>query len=146
MRNDNFSRQRNSQKEFINQELAEKILNPDSDPDGENLFEYSKEISKEIKVLSSTQLRKYYDEVKKIPNNKDYKYHLKRFIAVFLYSVNKIKNKKNKEVVEKFSESIKNLALVASNNDERYFKRFRDFFEALVAYHTYYKNNNNNKE
>ncbi|QTA38792.1 type III-A CRISPR-associated protein Csm2 [Thermosipho ferrireducens] len=138
---------------IINEELADKILDDKKDPDGQLLFEYSKSLAKliapkkdskngekskkdkkenEKKELSSTQLRKYFSFVKRI-STENYKYELKRFMAVFLYSIKK-KGFSNKEFVD----SIKTLVLKVSEKDEEAFKRFKDFFEALIAYHKYY--------
>jgi CRISPR-associated protein Csm2 len=46
---------------------------------------------------------------------------------------------------QQFSDSIKNLALVTSEKDLKALKRFKDFFESLVAYHKFYNTLNNQR-
>jgi CRISPR-associated protein Csm2 len=127
----------------IDKETAKKILDKNLDRDGNFLFKNSEELAKYIsEYVNSTQLRKYFGEVKKISENEEtFKYEIKRFLAIMLYSVARSIKKYNKEVLENFSKSITNMVQVVSEGDLNYLKRFKDFFEAVVAYYKFYNPN-----
>ena len=129
---------------LIDKETAKKILDPNLDKDGKYLFEYSEELAKYIaRGINSNQLRKYFDEVKKISNDEDsFKYEVRRFLALMLYSAYRNMKKQNQEILENFSESMKNMVEVITNGDLSYLKRFKDFFEALVAYYKFHNPRN----
>ncbi|MBO8161629.1 MAG: type III-A CRISPR-associated protein Csm2 [Thermosipho sp. (in: Bacteria)] len=125
---------------LIDKKTAEQILDPKLDEEGKLLFSYSEELAKYIsESVNSNQLRKFFNEVKKIPLDDDkFKYETKKFLAVFLYSIYRSLNRYNEKVLKDFSESIKNMVLVISESNKDALKRFKDFFEALVAYHKFY--------
>jgi CRISPR-associated protein Csm2 len=71
-----------------------------------------------------------------------------------LYSIarnKKVVNNKNKKgkneneeinrILDDFSKSITNMVQVVSEGDLNYLKRFKDFFEAVVAYYKFYNPN-----
>ncbi|MDK2886813.1 MAG: CRISPR-associated protein Csm2 [Thermosipho sp. (in: thermotogales)] len=137
---------------WINEGIAEKILDEQNDKNGRLLFEKSEEIAKNIAKsnLNSTQLRKYFNYVKKISTDKQV-YELNKFLAVFLYSVKRAnvlrkprKNEKENEKYEialNFVNSIKTLTIVAVKKGNA-LQRYKDFFEALIAYYKYYSSEN----
>ncbi|ANQ54551.1 hypothetical protein XJ44_00580 [Thermosipho affectus] len=131
-------------KVLISKELSEKMLNPEKDPDGKLLFEYAKKLAEEVKSINSNQIRKYFSEVKKISMDESkFKYEVKRFLAVFLYNIKKLSNYRSIiNQAENFANSMKNMVLTLDEGDINYLKRFKDFWEALVAYHKYLETTN----
>ena len=135
---------------LIDKETAKKILDPNLDKDGKFLFENSEKLASEISgKINSTQLRKYFDEVKKISNDEEkFKFEIRRFLALIMYKVYKIidneKKYEKKAALEDFSKSIKNMVDVVTEGDLRNLERFKNFFEAVVAY--YYKCENEKKQ
>jgi len=104
------------------------------------LFEYSEELARDIpKDIKTTQIRKYFDEVKKISEDEEkFKYEIRRFLALVLYNIYRKMTKNNEKKLKEFSSSMKNMVEVVTEGDLNYLRRFKDFFEAVVAYYKYY--------
>ena len=125
---------------LIDKEIAKKILDPNLDKDGKYLFEYSEKLARDIpKDIKTTQIRKYFDEVKKISEDEEkFKYEIRRFLALVLYNIYRKMTKNNEKKLKEFSSSMKNMVEVVTEGDLNYLRRFKDFFEAVVAYYKYY--------
>jgi CRISPR-associated protein Csm2 len=109
----------------------------------DQLHKQAEEIAKYLR-LNPTQIRKFYDFVKKVKIMKqlgqevDLKRDLNRFIAILLYDAGREENKKS---MKEFAEGMRQIAekVKAHSKLEYAYNIFVDFFEALVAYHKYYE-------
>ncbi|MDD4150193.1 MAG: type III-A CRISPR-associated protein Csm2 [Bacteroidales bacterium] len=96
-----------------------------------------------INPLSTSQLRKFFGELKRIESNfKEKKCDLPMLKPMLAYAVGRDKNERgrNKTKIKEFSEEI-NKGLDAIRNDdniEKDFKNFLKIFESIVAYHKYH--------
>jgi CRISPR-associated protein Csm2 len=86
-----------------------------------------------IKAMTTTQLRKFFGEVKRIEMNE---FDLSEFIMLnplLAYATGREKEEtKLKDFQEQMSTAIREV------KDEKDFKNFVNIFEAIVAYHKYY--------
>jgi len=82
--------------------------------------------------VTVTQLRKVFTEVKRLsPENENYKYKLKLLKAKMAYTSGRFPKLKDfQEIVNK--------ALPVAEQNEKTLQRFKDFFEAVVAYHKFF--------
>lgn len=115
--------------------------------DYNTLHEKARNIAFNIEI-NSTKLRKFYNHVKKIEVSgleeadveKILKRELNRFLAVLLYDVGR---EGNQEQLKEFAEGMKEVVDVIKQKNcveiKKAYNLFTDFFEALVAYHKYYK-------
>ncbi len=102
-------------------------------------------IPNERKPLTTSQLRKFFGEIKRIDtdfNNK--KVDLPMLNPMLAYAVGRDKkNNRNVTKILEFSEEIMT-ALTSIRNDENMHKDFKSFlkiFESIVAYHKYFGGN-----
>ncbi|WAM33892.1 type III-A CRISPR-associated protein Csm2 [Caldicellulosiruptor morganii] len=121
----------------LKSEILNKIetaVNPEKDKDGKVFSEVAEktgQLLKESKV-TVTQLRKIFTEVKKLSSeDENYKYKLKILRAKMAYISGRFKNLKD------FQEII-NKALPVAEQNEKNLERFKDFFEAVVAYNRFF--------
>ncbi|ODN29660.1 type III-A CRISPR-associated protein Csm2 [Fervidobacterium thailandense] len=113
----------------------EQVLNINNcDPHGSAMIEVAaKYASKTAKELTTTQIRKVFNEISKLdPSKSEYKYKLNMILVNFIY------NSKRHGYPPEFTNFVTSLIkkTVQSGKDE--VKRFKDFFEAYLAYHKYY--------
>lgn len=115
----------------INNNEAQNILNS-RDAGGEMLFRKAEEMGRELvdKKVSMSQIRKLFSEIKKIEydEKKEYQYKLRLLKAQIGYTSGRFKEFSN------FKESFYNLIDQTLRGGEVELKRFKDFFEATVAY------------
>ncbi|CCJ34759.1 MULTISPECIES: type III-A CRISPR-associated protein Csm2 [Caloramator] len=115
----------------INVNDAQSILNP-RDAGGEMLFRKAEEIGRELvdKKVSMSQIRKLFSEIKKIEYDaqKNYQYKLRLLKAQIGYTSGRFRE------FSYFKESFYNLIDKTLSGGEAELKRFKDFFEATIAY------------
>ena len=100
---------------------------------------YSKILANEFNQIPSSKLRKFYDYVLKIYENKNSNwyvelYRLKSFIA---YNIGKETSPGKKNALRKFSKIFEKL-IDEIDGDDKKFDNFKSFFESVVAYHRAY--------
>jgi CRISPR-associated protein Csm2 len=96
-------------------------------------------LANEFSQIPSSKLRKFYDYVLKIYENKNSNwyvelYRLKSFIA---YNIGKETSPRKKNALKKFSKIFEKLIDEIDGDDEK-FDNFKIFFESVVAYHRAY--------
>lgn len=105
-----------------------------NETNGEWLFLKAKELGEKLKDDGATvsQIRKIYSEIKKINFDREgeYKYQLRLIKAQIAYTAGRF-NRQLKEFNNVFSLLIDRTV----NGGEKELKRFKDFFEATIAYH-----------
>ncbi|AEH51250.1 type III-A CRISPR-associated protein Csm2 [Pseudothermotoga thermarum] len=107
-------------------------LDPQKDPDGNVFSEVAEGTGRFISNVNPTQLRRIFTEVKRLSaNDPAYKYKMKLVRARVAYAAGRFSE------LKEFAEIVKKAITVAEKNAEN-FKRFLDFFEAIVAYHKYF--------
>jgi CRISPR-associated protein Csm2 len=105
-----------------------------------DVIRYAKILANEFSPIPSSKLRKFYDYVLKVYDNKSKSswyvdlYRLKSFIA---YNIGKESGKDKKEALRKFSKIFEKL-IDKISGDEKKFDNFKKFFESVVAYHRAY--------
>ncbi|MEO0088632.1 MAG: type III-A CRISPR-associated protein Csm2 [candidate division WOR-3 bacterium] len=115
----------------IREDKLRKII---KEGNAEELNNYAEELGKIFKELSTSQIRNILDEIQrispqdKIENIKN-KLHLLRPKLAYAAGRHKGRLKEFREVVEK---------AITYIQDPIHFKNFRNFIEAIVAYHRYY--------
>jgi len=118
---------------------APKLLNPQQDPNGKLLFEYAEKVGKKIRYdgVTVSQIRKIYSEVKKLKYDAkgEYQYNLRLIKAQIGYTAGRFSRLKN------FKNVFDILIQETVNGGEAELKRFKDFFEAVIAYHRAYGGN-----
>ncbi|MCS7250203.1 MAG: type III-A CRISPR-associated protein Csm2 [candidate division WOR-3 bacterium] len=128
----------------INKEKLKKII---QDGNAEELNNYAEELGKRFKEplvyrdernqkrtekeLSTSQIRNILDEIQRISPKEDFKTKLHLLRPKLAYSAGRHRGrvKEFREVVEEAIKYIEN---------QNHFKNFRNFIEAIVAYHRYY--------
>jgi CRISPR-associated protein Csm2 len=95
--------------------------------DAEKLGRYLAQRRGRIKEMTTSQIRNIFSEVKRMEFNK-YKIELLR--PKLAYTA---RHEEVRDLQEVLDEAIRKV-----ENDEEKFERFRDFFEAVVAYHRRY--------
>ncbi|AIS52888.1 CRISPR subtype III-A-associated RAMP protein Csm2 [Thermoanaerobacter kivui] len=109
-------------------------INPDKDKDGKVFSEVAKKTGHLLKEsnVTVTQLRKVFTEVKRLsPEDENYKYKLKLLKAKMAYTSGRFPKLKDfQDIVDE--------ALPIAEQNEKTLERFKDFFEAVVAYHKFF--------
>ncbi|SNX53622.1 type III-A CRISPR-associated protein Csm2 [Thermoanaerobacterium sp. RBIITD] len=109
-------------------------LDPDKDKDGEKLIHVTEELGKwfaEKDKVTISQIRKIYSYTRKLNVDKDdWKFRLKILKAYLAYNAGKFSDFKNFKDVFTFA--------IDKVNDEKKLERFKNFFEAVIAYHKAY--------
>ncbi|ADL43506.1 CRISPR-associated protein, Csm2 family [Caldicellulosiruptor obsidiansis OB47] len=112
----------------------ETAIDPGKDKDGKAFSEVAEKTGQLLKEsnVTVTQLRKVFTEVKRLsPENENYKYKLKLLKAKMAYTSGRFPKLKDfQEIVNK--------ALPVAEQNEKTLQRFKDFFEAVVAYHKFF--------
>ncbi|HBT39924.1 MAG: CRISPR-associated protein, Csm2 family [Thermotoga sp. 50_1627] len=129
-----------------------KLFNQPTKVDYNELHRLAEEIAKGLK-LNSTKIRKFYNFVKKTKTETktmkqpeqevDLKKDLNRFIAILMYDAGREKREKDQPMIISFAKGMREVAEKVKNcsNLKEAYDVFVDFFEALVAYHKYYHQN-----
>ncbi len=104
-----------------------------------DVIRYSKILANEFSQIPSSKLRKFYDYVLKIYEDKNDDwyvklYRLKSFIA---YNIGKETSSGKKGSLRNFSKVFEKL-IDEIDGDNGRFKNFKNFFESVVAYHRAY--------
>lgn len=113
---------------------VETAINPDVDKDGKAFSEIAEKTGRLLKEsnVTVTQLRKVFTEVKRLsPDDESYKYKLKLLKAKMAYTSGRFPKLKD-------FQDIVNKALPIAEQNEKTLERFKDFFEAVVAYHRFF--------
>lgn len=116
---------------------------------GKETIEWTEKLGKELaKKLTTSQIRKFFGEVKRIENkSKDADKEISTDIAMLkpllFYTLGRaLDNNASKEGVQLFATSISNIVEAVLENKNFVVQRFRNFvkiFESIVAYHKYYE-------
>lgn len=121
----------------LKNEILEKIvtaIDPEKDKDGKVFSEVAEKTGQLLKEsgVTVTQIRKIFTEVKRLSSeDTNYKYKLKLLKAKLAYTSGRFKKMRYfQEVVDR--------ALVVAEKSPDALNRFKDFFEAAVAYHKYF--------
>ena len=118
----------------IDQEVN-KILNIGNvDENGSEMIEIAAKYAKKSKNrLTVTQIRKIFNDISKLDSSKeDYKYRLNLILVNFIY------NSRRSNYPEDFEYLVERLIKLTVKKGKEELKRFKDFFEAFVAYHKAY--------
>ncbi|QCX34075.1 type III-A CRISPR-associated protein Csm2 [Caloramator sp. E03] len=134
--NTNIGNSQRNEENKINftKEDAQKVLNLE-DKDGKELFRFAEELGKKIKEdVSVSQIRKIYSEIKKLEydDKGDYKYKLRLIKAQIGYTAGRFTKLRD------LKEYLYLLIDVVLEGNKEHLKRFKDFFEAVIAYHRAY--------
>lgn len=112
----------------------ETAIDPEKDKDGKAFSDVAEKTGQLLKEsgVTITQLRKLFTEVKRLsPQDDNYKYKLKLLKAKLAYTAGRFKKMKHfQEIIDK--------ALPVAEKSPEALNRFKDFFEAAVAYNKYY--------
>ena len=108
------------------------------------ICQYAKKLAQNTKIRR-TQLRKYFNEIKQLKHKikkiegdeipEEVRIKLKRLIALLAYAASPKRDLISKEFYELMSFMINKV----SEGKRKDFEIFEEFFEAIIAYHTYYK-------
>ena len=112
----------------------ETAIDPEKDKDGKAFSDVAEKTGQLLKEsgVTVTQIRKVFTEVKRLsPEDDNYKYKLKLLKAKLAYTAGRFNKMKD------FQEII-NKALPVAEKSPEALNRFKDFFEAAVAYHKYF--------
>jgi len=123
----------NSQQNYQHEIKA--VLNIDNfDPDGAKMIAVAEKYAQKVKKsMSVTQIRKIFSQVKALDaKDENYKFKLSMILVNFLY------NSKRHDYDKEFSEFFRTLIEKTREKGEKELERFKNFFEAFVAYHKYY--------
>ena len=104
--------------------------------DSEILNQYSKELAQDLnegEKMTTSQIRKFLDEIQKMRNYDKDKLQLLR--PKLAYAVAKTRKGKRVGKILHFQKVVEE-ALIITNKDN--FQNFKYFIEAIVAYHRYY--------
>lgn len=118
----------------IDQE-ANTILNIGNvDKNGSQMIQIAaKYANKSKNRLTVTQIRKIFNDISKLDSSKeDYKYRLNLILVNFIY------NSRRSSYPEDFEYLVERLIKLTVEKGKEELKRFKDFFEAFVAYHKAY--------
>ncbi len=123
--------------EWLNKPLDQKTL--------VNISEFAKDLAKKdggLKSLSTSQLRKFFGEMKRIQIDFEKKKNeIPKLSVLLAYAVGRDKNKfgKNETKIFKFYNALKDaLNSLIDNPKKEEFDRLVNIVEAIVAYHKYY--------
>lgn len=114
------------------QQLKEKVkeaIDSSKDPNGRELVEAAKEMAKICKKegMTTSQIRHLFQEVQRITRQENFLYEVSKLRYKFAYTAGRHEQVRPlQEVAEEVLAQIKN---------KDHLQRFRDFFEAVVAYH-----------
>ena len=108
------------------------------------ICQYAEKLAQTTKI-KRTQLRKYFNEIKQLKHKvrkaegdkipEEVRIKLKRLIALLAYAASPKRGLISKEFYELMSFLINKV----SQGNRKDFEIFEEFFEAIIAYHTYYK-------
>lgn len=118
-------------------ENAAIILSPEEDREGTVLFSYAEQAGRKFceDRVTISQIRKIFSEVKKLKYDEagEYKYSLRILKAQIGYTAGRFTNN-----LRNFKDIFNILIDQTLRGGEAELKRFKDFFEAVVAYHRAY--------
>lgn len=129
-RDDRRQREGNDRLNALKEKML-RIIDPSKDPDGRELVESAREVADICKGggMTTSQVRHLFQEVQKIAAADDFLYEVSRLRYKFAYTAGR--HREVKPLQQVAEEALKNI----SNKDQ--LRRFRDFFEAVVAYHRF---------
>jgi CRISPR-associated protein Csm2 len=106
------------------------LLNKDEDPHGKQLIATAEELGEHMvnKGMTTSQIRKIFAEFKKLKFKDEGPYQANMKRAKLAYTAGRHKQVRD---LQKVLDS----ALLEVGTDEQKYRRFVDFFEAIVAYH-----------
>lgn len=115
-------------KEAVNK--AKENLDAILSGDGKKLVESAKGLGEHLalKKMSTSQIRNIFDVVKRMEKYKPYDLDITRAKLAYVAG----RHKEVRDLQEVLDAAIEKI------NNENKFKYFKDFFEAIVAYHRYY--------
>ncbi|EHP86828.1 type III-A CRISPR-associated protein Csm2 [Methanotorris formicicus] len=113
------------------------ILNINSE-NVNKVIEIAERLAREFENIPASKMRDFYDYVIKVDDKESNWYTKLAFLKPKMaYNVGKETNRQKKEALSKFNEIFSKI-IDEINNDLNKFKKFKIFFEALVAYHKIY--------
>lgn len=125
-------------------EKMDQLLDKEKDKDGLLFYETAKEIGKRlVDKITTTQIRKVFSEIQKKSKLKDKinpKKEVKRIEMIMAYTVGRFKNNKNENDWQSFFKIVKKAGDMVTQNKWT-FEDYKNFFEAIIAYHRYYGGN-----
>ncbi|SHE33271.1 CRISPR-associated protein, Csm2 family [Caldanaerobius fijiensis DSM 17918] len=131
MPNDGMGIKNNTNKNL--NDIMKKIndaIDAEKDPKGDAFLFCAQETGRLLaeKKVSISQIRKVYSEARRIKYNEDGIYRLKILEALLAYMAGRFKELKEfKDILTK--------AIGVAEKNEKNFKRFIEFFQAVIAYH-----------
>lgn len=137
----NNSNKQNNELNFTKED-ALKILNPE-DKEGNYFFDKAMYIGKELNLndVSTTQIRGVYSEIKKLKYDEKFLFKLKMMKAQIAYKTGRNKDLKEfKKVFDNMTDVV-----IEKCKSEKDLERFKDFFQAIIAYQKYYKSKGGKK-
>lgn len=114
---------------------VEMVLNiGNCDPDGSGMIQVADKYAlKTARNVTTTQIRKVFNQISKLdPSSSDCKYSLNMILVNFIY------NSKRHSYPPEFTDFIVSLIKRAVESGKDEVRRFKDFFEAYLAYHKYH--------
>lgn len=122
-------------------EKMDQLLDKEKDKDGLLFYETAKEIGERlVREITRTQIRKVFSEIQKKSKLKDKinpKKEVKRIEMIMAYTVGRFKNNKNENDWQSFFKIVKKAGDMVTQNKWT-FEDYKNFFEAIIAYHRYY--------
>lgn len=105
--------------------------------DGEKLVENAKKIGEQIsKGVTTSQIRNIYSEVVGMREFDKYKLQLLRAKLAYIAGKEGTIHKGKLTDIGGLQKILD--GMIRKVNDEKYFENFKNFFEAILAYHKYY--------
>jgi len=124
-------------KDFFTDKPVEYILNKPVEPEKidkylDNIKSY---VSKIKDIITTSQLRNIFSEVKKINAKKIPELKMLRVRLAYVAGRSETTNKDKNKLIQDF---YYNLDLLIKKVNKDNLENFKDFFEAIIAYHKYY--------
>ncbi len=136
-------------KEQLEKKLEKNSLSSLWDKDTESIIAYAEDVAKDVVKnveIKRTQLRKYFNEIKTLKHKlkgvsdngelpSEVRARLIRLKPLLAYAV----SPKRELISKDFYELMSFLIDKVKEGKKKDFKAFENFFEAIIAYHTYYE-------
>jgi len=141
------NRYRNRERDDICRKKVENLTAYVRAPDWEKICTGNGEVSFFVKHclkdLNITQLRKYFDDLKKLETKLKEESNYKDLSRDLYLIIPKVKYAKSRKLCPEYfvkfiEESIKTISEADDTNRQVYFNNFMRILEAIVAYHKYY--------
>ncbi|MDN5293229.1 MAG: CRISPR-associated protein Csm2 [Eubacteriales bacterium] len=107
------------------------VIDPNQDPDGAELIAVARKMAEVCarKNMTTSQIRHLFQEVQQIRGGEGFLYQVNKLRYKFAYTAGRHREVKPLQQVAEVA--------LSEVRDEKNLARFRDFFEAVVAYHRY---------